>query len=392
MNCPTDNTLRAYIDQELQPPALSAVRDHLAACVDCQTRSQGLSAIALHVGKRLASLDAPLSSAEPNPHIALARFKANLAPSDERLPFFARMFSGRSRLAWAAAVATAVVAISLLFPATRSFAQRLLSTLRVQKVQTVALDFSSLDGPRNRGIQQALQQMISENVVVTINEKELPAASRDAASHLAGFPVRLLSSRMDAPAFRVSGAHGFQTVVDRARLQDLLDQAGRPDLILPATLDGAPVSVQIPRGVEVSYGNCKHEAQPQTPSPSGTSATPSSPCLALIEVPSPVVNYPSDLNLQQLAETALQFTGMNPVQARQFCQTVDWKSTLVLPIPPMVRSTETVNINGAQGTLLHFPGHDRPSYSLIWVDGGIIYSLIGWGDPSSAVQLASSLQ
>jgi hypothetical protein len=104
------------------------------------------------------------------------------------------------------------------------------------------------------------------------------------------------------------------------------------------------------------------------------------------------VNYPADLNLQQLAETALQLAGMNPVQARQFCQTVDWKSTLVLPIPPMVRSTETVSVNGVQGTLLHFPGHDRPSYALIWVDGGIIYSLIGWGDPSSAVQLASSLE
>jgi hypothetical protein len=385
MNCPTENTLRTYLDNELPPPEFSALKDHLAACAACQARFQALSATALRVRSRLASLDAPPSTAEADPHIALARFKAGLSSSVERLPFFARMFSGRSRLAWTASLATAVIAISLLFPATRSFAQRLLATLRVQKVQTLALDFSSLDNPRNRGLQQALQQMISEKVVVTTDERELPAASRDAASQLAGFSVRLLSSRTDAPAFRVSGAHGFHMVVDRARLQDLMDQAGRPDLILPATLDGAPVSVQIPRGVEVSYGNCTHEEPPQT------TGTPTNPCLALIEAPSPVVNYPSDLNLQQLAETALQLAGMNPVQARQFCQTVDWKSTLVLPIPPMVRSTETVSVNGVQGTLLHFPGHDRPSYALIWVEGGVIYSLIGWGDPSSAVQLASSL-
>ena len=392
MNCPTDDTLRTYLDKELAPLEFSALKGHLAACAACQARLQALSATALRVGSRLASLDTPPSTAETDPHIALARFKANLPSSDERLPFFARFFSGRSRLAWAASLAAAVIAISLLFPATRSFAQRLLATLRVQKVQTLALDFSSLDNPGNRGLQQALQQMISEKVVVTTDERELPAASRDAASQLAGFSVRLLSSRTDAPAFRVSGAHAFHTVVDRARLQDLMDQAGRPDLILPATLDGAPLSVQIPRGVEVSYGNCKHEEPPQTASSSVTPATPTNPCLVLIEAPSPVVNYPSDLNLQQLAETALQLAGMNPVQARQFCQTVDWKSTLVLPIPPMVRSTETVSVNGAQGTLLHFPSHDRPSYALIWVDGGMIYSLIGWGEPSSAVQLASSLE
>jgi hypothetical protein len=248
-----------------------------------------------------------------------------------------------------------------------------------------------MDEAGSRKLQQAFEQMISEKVVVTTNEKEFPASSQEAASQLAGFPVRLLSSRTDSPSFRVAGAHAFHMNVDRARLQEILDQAGRTDLILPATLDGSTVSVQIPRLVEVTYGNCKHERPPQTDSPPSTSPTAANPCLALIEAPSPVVNYPADLNLQQLAETALQLAGMNPLQARQFCQTIDWKTTLVVPIPPSVRSSETVNFNGLQGTLLHFPNHDRPSYALIWVDGGIIYNLIGWGDPSSAVQLASSL-
>jgi hypothetical protein len=60
-----------------------------------------------------------------------------------------------------------------------------------------------------------------------------------------------------------------------------------------------------------------------------------------------------------------------------------------------VQSYETVSINGVRGTLMHFPESNnakRPSFALVWVDGGIIYSIIGNADPSSAVQLASSLQ
>jgi len=234
-------------------------------------------------------------------------------------------------------------------------------------------------------------------VVVTTDEKEMDASSQDAASKLTGFPVKVLSSRQDSPNFRVSGAHAFHMTVDRARLQEVLDEAGRTDLILPANLDGAQVSVQVPRSVEVSYGNCSANRKSRHQEPSPDSATdanpPSTPsdCLALIQAPSPTVNMPAELNLQQLAETALQLAGMTPVQARKFCQTIDWKSTLVLPIPKSVSSYEPVSINGIQGTLMHLPGRNRPSYALIWVDDGIIYGLVGWGDPNMAVQLASSL-
>ena len=392
MDCPTDNTLRAYIDLELQPIEVAAVRDHIATCLDCQARSQALSAMALRVGSRFASLDAPPSALEADPQTALARFKANLPSSDERLPFFARFFSSRLRLVWAVSVAAAVIAISLLFPATRSFAQRLLATLRVERVQTVNLDFGSLDNGVSHQPLETLAKMLSDNAVVTTDEKEFSVDSLDAATQTAGFPVRLLAARTDKPSFEVSGAHAFHLKLDRSRLQDVLDQAGRPDLLLPASLDGATVSVQVLRSVAVSYGNCKGERKSKDQSPAEPSSNAASPCLALIEAPSPVINVPSDLNLQQLAEIGLQLAGWNPVKAREFCQSVDWKSTLVLPIPRSVQSYETVWINGVRGTLLLFPHSDRPSYALVWVDHGMIYSLIGWGDPGSAVQLASSLQ
>jgi anti-sigma factor RsiW len=393
MNCPTDSTLRAYLDAELNPLEISELKDHLQSCSACQTRSRALSASALRVASQLASLDAPPSAAETNSQIALARFKANLPAPEQRVPFFARLFSGRVRFAWAASLAAAVLLISLMFPATRSFAQRLLATLRVERVQTVSLDFGPLNNGASRQPLDALAKLLSENAVVTTNEKEFSADSLDAAAQTAGFPVRLLSTRTDAPAFEVSGAHAFHLILDRSRLQDVLDQAGRSDLLLPATLDGSTVSVQVPRAVAVKYGACKKEEEQNQNQPAPSSA-PANPCLVLIQAPSPVVNVPSDLNIQQLAEIGLQLGGWSPVKAREFCQSVDWKSTLVLPIPRTVQSYETVNINGVRGTLMHFPNssNERPSFALIWIDGGIIYSLIGKGDSTSAVQLASSLQ
>jgi hypothetical protein len=410
MTCIPEGVLRAYVDHELEPAEVASVETHLCECSTCRALAVELSAARLRVGEHLGALEeSPRSLGEDNPQIALSRFKANLPPpSAQQAPagdsLRAGMFAGQRRFVWAAAVAAAILLISLAFPSARSFAQRLLSTLRIEKVQTVALDLSSFDGvPSNGKVQEAITQMISDNVVVTTNENPLPASTKQDAASLAGFPVRLPAARTDAPQFQVEGAHAFHMTVDRARLQDILDQSGRTDLILPASLDGAPVSVQIPRSVETAYGNCpQHQhngagssssSQAQQPQP--TPAIPSN-CVFFMQAPSPVVNVPSDLNLQQLAETALQFVGMSPTQARQFCQTVDWRSTLVLPIPPSVRSYETVTVDGVQGTLMttsnrRGPGGSGTGYALVWVKSGIIYALLGSGDSSAAVQLANSL-
>src|SRR2546430_12775362 len=62
---------------------------------------------------------------------------------------------------------------------------------------------------------------------------------------------------------------------------------------------------------------------------------------------------------------------MSATQARELCQTIDWKSTLVLPIPRFVGSYSPVEVNGAQGTLIKGSGRRGPDYVLIWVKNGI---------------------
>ena len=124
----------------------------------------------------------------------------------------------------------------------------------------------------------------------------------------------------------------------------------------------------------------------------GTSGNGPNTCVALIEAPVPHVDMPADLNIQQLAEIGFQLTRMSPTQARELAQTIDWKSTLVLPIPRRAGTFSQVTVAGTQATLITNNGGRRgPDYVLIWVKNGIIYGLVGHGDASEAVAFGNSL-
>jgi hypothetical protein len=83
---------------------------------------------------------------------------------------------------------------------------------------------------------------------------------------------------------------------------------------------------------------------------------------------------------------------MSPSQAHEFCQAVNWKSTLGMSLPRHVQSYEMVDVKGSQGTLLNTSGWRGPNYRLIWLEKGIVYSLAGFGNSGEAVPLADSLQ
>ena len=109
----------------------------------------------------------------------------------------------------------------------------------------------------------------------------------------------------------------------------------------------------------------------------------------MVQAPTPTVSVPPSLNIAQVAEAALEIAGMSPAEAHSFCQTVDWSSTLVVPVPANVSSYQKVSVDGVTGTLISMPSHNR--YGLLWVKNGIIYSLNGHGDPNQALNLAASL-
>jgi hypothetical protein len=302
------------------------------------------------------------------------------------------------RRVWLVLIVVAIGAGSLSIPAVRNAALKSLQSLRMQKVQAVNADFSPyVDANANPTLHQMVTQMISDKVQVEVNEEDHPVTDVAGARQLAGFDVQLLGARKDAPKLVVGGSHKIDVVVDRSRLQAIATEAGHPDLVLPQSLDGASVEVQVPRSVQVQYGTCPGPTDASKviadnitgPSPTTTQY---SDCVRLREGPSPVVNVPAGLDVGGLAQIGLETAGMTPTQASDFLHTIDWKATLTLSVPRSLRSYQVVKVNGTDGTLLSMAGRRGPGYALIWTKNGIVYSLTGFGDSSQAVELADSLK
>jgi hypothetical protein len=290
-------------------------------------------------------------------------------------------------------VVVLVIALFIAVPGGRKLIGSFVRSLRQSSVQTVNVNLSSFVGPdANQTVQQMISQMVSANVTTLVSEKRQDAQTPGQASQLAGFPVQLLAARYDAPQLSVSGRRELRILVDRARLQAILQEAGRRDLLVPTAIDGAAVTLQIPRMVRARYGSCPRPASAAanvaTPPPTSTQYT---DCLVLIEGPRPQMSVPAGFDFAPLAQIGLEAAGMTASQAREFLQRVHWQSLLGVTIPRSLRSYSTVEVDGVQGTLFNMAARRGPSYTLIWSKGNLVYSLVGYGDSVQAVTLANSL-
>lgn len=293
-----------------------------------------------------------------------------------------------------AAIAVLLLAATLSFPQTRALADQLLNLFRVQQVTVLPVDFSDMQQLTGEGpVGQKISQLLSTSMTVT-QKPSAPVSVADAAqaSQLAGFSVRLPQGKTPSQINVMKGS-AFTFRIDRTKAQALLDEAGRSDLILPQSIDGKDVSVSIPAGVSAGYGTCPSNTG-DTPGEfgSGSAGRRYADCILLAQIPSPTVSAPAEVNISHLVQIGLEFTGMSNEEAVAYTSSVDWTSTLVIPIPKNAATYQQVSVDGVTGTLIQRPGDDAPMFSLIWVKNGIIYAISGLGSNSDqALQLANAL-
>src|SRR6202012_1265193 len=301
-------------------------------------------------------------------------------------------------LAGAVLGAVAVVLVLTVAPV-RAWAESLLGIFRVERFTVLEIDPSALKGnalQNNQLLNQTISRVLSDEVTITQKpQKPQPVADAATASKAAGFTVQLLPGETPSTLLLESGA-GMQMKLNRDRIQSILDEAGRSDLQIPSSVNGATVGVRVPAGVMAFYGNCGDVASGMgfySPNGGNNGKEPDASCISLVELPSPVVSAPQDIDPAQIAQVALQFMGMSANDAANFTQTVDWTSTLVLPVERGKTKYEQVHINGNEGALIGST-YQAPAghYSLMWVDNGIIFGLGGTGDDTTAINLASQLQ
>ena len=379
----TDGELRAALDGELD----SAQIQHLDTCTTCQARRAQLQS----EGQKTAQLLSFLSSAErpvPNASKAWNRLSQQMMIRKD-YSMFRKLFA--FPVVRYASALVLILALVLAFPSTRALAGELLNLFRVQQVAVVPVDFTGLEQLTGDGVLgNQFTELISNSVTIGREPGEPVAAANAAeASQLAGFNVRVPEGTNPSQIYVSDGA-AFTFTVDRAKAQALLDQAGRGDLVLPESVDGAEISVNIPKAVSVAYGTCP---KPESDS-SETEEQRYPDCVILAQIPSPSVSAPTDLDINQLAQIGLEFTGMSAEEAANFTSTVDWTSTLVVPIPSNAANYEQVTVDGVTGTLIGRPSREGEptTFALFWVKDEIIYAISGRGTNSGqAVEMANSL-
>lgn len=385
-----EEQLIAFRDRALADAERIAAENHLAKCDTCRGRMDTLNVRSEYVAARLAALE-PSASRVTAP-AALLRFQDRYARKE--IPLMNKIFSPRYRPAWALVAVIALLTVSMSFAPVRAWAEGMLAQFRVERVQVLSVDPTLLNMlGANQTLTQQISQLLSDSMQVT--KKPNKAQTVDSAAKatlLAGFTVRLPTSRSDIAQIIVQDSAAFQFTVNRARAQTLMDEMGYSRLQLPASLDGALIKAKIPAGVSAAYGQCPKLGE-EPSAPRGSPARTMLNCTILAQIPSPTVDTPPNLNVQELAVIGLQVAGMKLDEARAFAQTVDWTSTLVVPVPRNSASSKQVQVDGVSGYLIQRPLDDAPQYALIWVKNGIVYAIGGLGnDTATAMQMGNSLK
>jgi hypothetical protein len=289
------------------------------------------------------------------------------------------------RLGGAVALAVACIAVGAAFcvPSVRAAAAAFLDMFRVVHFAALPVDSGSLQRLRNSGLD--FRQLLAEQVQV--QEKAGPPtryATPAEAATAAGFHVYLptwmpVGWSTEAPTVEVRAPSAARVTANTARLEQILTALDINDVTIPQGLDGQVANIRTAAAVVVNWD---HDGQ----------------TVQLLQSPSPQVDFPSGTDLPALAEIGLRILGLSRSDAYQFAQSIDWRTTLLVPIPANAVSFRQVSVQGASGLLLQLAGtsdgqrQHRPAALLLWSDGSRVFQLRGGVGSAALLEMAQTLQ
>jgi hypothetical protein len=289
----------------------------------------------------------------------------------------ASTFSSTTRLTSRFVMVGAVVAAALVlfaFPAVRASAQAFLNLFRVVNFTAVPVNvdrFKQL-GPNGLDIRTLIGQQIE--VLADPGPPQTVLTLGDAAQ-AAGIPVKLPSvvpPGLVIVRTEVEGEHAARVTADTAKLTDVLNALGITDVRPPAALDGQVATVRVPPIVRTVYANGNQE-------------------VAFIQARSPEVTLPASVDLAALGEIGLRIVGFDAVQAHTLAQAIDWRGTLIVPVPAGASSFRQVDIHGNRG--LFVESTERGDLkAVLWSENGLVYGMTGGLSDALMLQMAESVQ
>ncbi|HEU4618795.1 MAG TPA: hypothetical protein VFV10_12205 [Gammaproteobacteria bacterium] len=277
----------------------------------------------------------------------------------------------------ALAASVLLVASVVVFPSVRAGAQAFLDLFRVVNFAAVsfdpanlqALDASGLDFPRMLGEQIEVLEQGGDPVSFATPEE---------AGAAVGLTVELpafVPADLERTAVAAVGGTAIRFTASTAKLQAVLDTLGISDLSVPAGLDGQVATVRVPPIVRLKYGTGARSVE-------------------ILQGRTPEVSFPAGVDLAALAEIGLRILGLGRAEAYRFAQNIDWRSTLIVPVPTS-GTFRQVDVQG-HGALLITAAGDASSggrfSQLLWSTGDRVFAMIGTLRPEEMMAIAESVQ
>jgi hypothetical protein len=266
--------------------------------------------------------------------------------------------------ALAAAAAVAVVAGVVFLPSVRAAAQGLLDFFRVRNFAAVEFDPARIERLRATQNDPAMFVFDRKEVLQDPGPRQTFATVPEAAA-AAGLLLRApaeLPSGLALDRVEVQGEARARFTANTARLRALLDALDLRDVEVPRELDGATVAVHLQPVVAQVFRKDKLE-------------------VSLMQSMSPEVDLPAGAEPERLGEIGLRILGLDAGEARRFARSVDWRNTLVVPVPAGASAFREVTVGAGRGLLVttreRADGRERHGALLLWADGDRVFALAG---------------
>jgi hypothetical protein len=381
--------LQSYLDDELSPTARDRAEAHLQGCQSCQAELQSLSIDAENIRHSLVALDPPASETPISPQAAFIRLQTRAANSDKEIqPMWQKLTRRSLRPLWAGLAVLVVLAGLLFIPQVRATAENFLGLFRVQNIQVLQFNPANLPQDLDQRMMK-FDDLMSQQLKQEGFGDAVEVNSAAEASQMAGFDVLGPSDYTGQVKLTYQPAGTMELTIDVPLMQLVLQEVGS-DLVLPNSIDGQKVTVEISNSVTTLLGNCPTQ---QASSESDRNLGNLTGCISLVQMPSPTVNVPPGIDVEQMGQSMLELLGFSPQEAADFSSKVDWTSTLILPVPTNLTASD-VNVQGVPATLL-VEKQSNPSaqrFTLLWIKDGILFGMTGRGNVQGALSLADSLQ
>ena len=298
---------------------------------------------------------------------------------------------------WPALVgATLVAAVALAFTLepVRAAARDFLDLFRVKRFAAVPVDPERLANLQQGGLD--LRSLVGDQVEVRVQpEKPVAVASVEQGALEADLQPQqptVLPEGYTLGEVAVGRPGAFRVRLDATKLQQLAQAVGADEIEIPASWNGATIDVEMPPVLVARY---QRAADAGAPAGNETS-------YVLFQSKNPAVELPEGVEPALLGRLALRTAGMSAAEAESFANAVDWRATLLVPVPVRGGSFREVEVNGQKGLLVTSQptpgrtagggGRTRSHSVLVWATGTKVFAIHGPGGGVDLLAMAQSIR